>query len=216
MSQLTDMKGAIFDLDGTLLDSMPVWQQLAASYLRKNGFIPKENLWENLKALSLSQGITYLKENYEINKTDKMIEQELNKSIERSYLNEIPLKKGVRAYLELLKELGISMCIATATDKHLARVSLKRLDALRYFSEIFTCQELGCGKDTPFIFESALQSLQIAKKDAYVFEDALHAATTARNAGFRVIGVYDESAKADWEKLKKVAEKSIFSMEELV
>ncbi|MEA4988168.1 MAG: HAD family phosphatase [Anaerovorax sp.] len=216
MNKPMNMNGIIFDMDGTLVDSMPLWNNVASSYLRKKGYLPESNLWEALKFLSLSQGVTYIKEKYHLPETKEEIEMGINQTIEHSYFYEIPLKTGVRRYLQLLHEHQIPMCVATATDKYLAEASLKRLDVLQYFKGILSCQEVGCGKDDPAIFESARELLQTEKKRTYVFEDALHAGITAKNAGFKVIGVYDESAKDDWEELKKVADQSIISMEELV
>ncbi|WP_324824047.1 HAD family phosphatase [Sinanaerobacter sp. ZZT-01] len=216
MNSLINIKGVIFDMDGTLLDSMPVWNQVAASYLRKKGYQPEPNLWEQLKFLSLTQGVAFIKKQYGLIETNEEIEKEINLIIEDSYFNEIPMKPGVKAYLQLLRSHDIPMCVATATDKYLAEACLKRLNIQHYFKTIVTCQEVGCGKDTPAIFEKALDSLGTVKGETYVFEDALHAAITAKHAGFRVIGIYDASAEGDWEALRKIADKSIFSMEELL
>lgn len=216
MNKLKDIDGVIFDLDGTLLDSMPIWNHVASSYLRKKGYIPEPNLWEALKFLSLAQGVTFIKEKYHLPETNEEIEVGINQTIEHSYFHEIPFKAGVKRYLQMLHKYQIPMCIATATDKYLAEASLKRLNVLHYFKGILTCQEVGCGKDNPTIFESARELLQTDKKRTYVFEDALHAGITAKNAGFKVIGVYEESAKDDWEELKKIADQSILSMEDLV
>ncbi|WP_206459205.1 HAD family hydrolase [Anaerovorax sp. IOR16] len=216
MNKPMNMNGVIFDMDGTLLDSMPIWNNVASSYLRKKGYEPEPNLWEALKFLSLSQGVAYIKEKYLLPETNEEIETGINQTIEYSYFNKIPLKAGVEPYLQMLHKYRIPMCVATATDKYLAEASLKRLDILQYFKGILTCQEIGCGKDDPTIFESARELLQTDKKRTYVFEDALHAGITAKNAGFKVIGVYEESAKDDWEELKKIADQSILSMEELV
>jgi len=216
MDSLINIKGVIFDMDGTLLDSMPVWNQVAASYLIKKGYQPEANLWEQLKFLSLAQGVTFIKKQYGLLETNEEIEKEINLIIENSYFNEIPMKPGVKTYLQLLRSCDVQMCVATATDKYLAEACLKRLHIRHYFKAVMTCKEVGRGKDTPAIFEKALDCLGTLREETYVFEDALHAAITAKNAGFRVVGVYDATAEGDWDTLRKIADRSIFSMEELL
>ena len=197
--------GAIFDLDGTLLDSMSIWKTVGEDYLRTLGIEPDGNLKETLKTMSLLQAGEYLKQQYGIAATVEEIMQGVNSLVEHFYTEEAPLKAGVADFLEALSHRGVRMCIATATDRHLARAALARNGILKYFGEIFTCTSVGCGKDQPDIFEAALAFLGTPKMQTLVFEDALHAAQTAKGAGFCVAAVLDSTEECQAE-LKALAD----------
>ena len=148
-----NIKCAIFDFDGTLFDSMFIWDQM----------------------------------------------------IEHFYLSEILPKPGVCEFLEHMKKAGISMCIATASERYQIEAALKRCGMSQYFDAIFTCSEIGHGKEEPFIFRQAMEVCGAERNTTVVFEDAFHAALTARRDGFSVIAVYDESEKYQ-EEIRRLAD----------
>lgn len=209
------LKGAIFDLDGTLLDSMGAWDTIGEEYLLTKGYTPPPNLWETLKTLSLLQAAVYFQEEHGLQESAEEIMAQINALIEAKYFKEIPFKPTALAFIKRLDRLGVKMCIATATDRHLVEAAMKRLGALEYFCGIITCTEVGCGKDRPLIYERALELLDTKKEETLVFEDALHAVETAKSAGFLVVGVHDASADGDWEQIKKTADRHVHSFEEL-
>lgn len=108
------------------------------------------------------------------------------------------------------------MCVATATDESLVKACLKRLGLLEYFKEIFTCRNVGAGKEQPDIYEAALQRLGTLKEKTFVFEDVLHAVKTAKQAGFPVAALYDESSREDWKEIMGLADISAVSMGEFI
>ena len=116
---MQNIKGAIFDLDGTLLDSMSVWRNMAADYLKSQNVTPKDDLFDVVRAMSLADTTVYFREEYGILKTDEQISAEINANVEYFYNNVAANKDFVIEYLELLKQKGVKMCIATATDNHL-------------------------------------------------------------------------------------------------
>ena len=203
------IEGIIFDLDGTLLDSMKVWDSIGEDYLLSLGIKPRENLKEVFKDMSLIQSAQYYQQHYHVNKTIDEIIDGINKLIEDFYINKVQLKKGARAFLEELSRKNIKMIIATATDKYLVDAALLRLGIREYFIGVLTCNEVGYGKDKPVIFEEALRRLNTNKLRTVVFEDAVYAIKTAKEAGFIVSGVYDES-----EDQKLVKELSDFYIKE--
>lgn len=198
------IKGAIFDLDGTLLDSMSMWDNVGEQYLCSIGIRPKEGLSAILKDMSLQQGAEYMKKTYGVEKTSDEIIAGINAIVECFYTSKAQLKDGAAEFLQYLTERGVKMCIATATDKYLVEAALSRLGARAYFSEIFTCNGVGHGKDEPHIYEAACKRLGTSKESTLVFEDAAHAIETAKAAGFPVAGVFDASE----ENQKKVQELS--------
>lgn len=185
------IKGAIFDLDGTLLDSMFIWDTIGEEYLRTLGKEPHENLKETFMTLTLEEAAEYYREHYEVTLSVKEIVDGVNAMVEGIYRTKVTPKSGVMGYLRLLKENGVKMCVATVTDRYLVEETLQRLGMLHYFSEIFTCAEIGYGKDKPIIYRKALEHLGTAKEETCVFEDSLFALKTAKADGFPTVGVYD-------------------------
>lgn len=207
--------GAIFDLDGTLLDSMFIWDTIGGDYLRSLGIEPREDLNKTFKSMSLLQAVKYYRSEYGVTLSTDELMSGVNRMIESYYYHDVKSKTGIKYVLERLKTLGVRMCIATATDRHLAEAALRRNGILDYFSEIFTCTEVGSGKDTPGIFNRALAHLGTPKQATLVFEDALYAVTTAKKAGFTVVGVYDESEAEHSSEIKALADIYINSFAEM-
>ena len=217
------IKGAIFDLDGTLLDSMSVWDTFGADYLRSLGKEPRENLTEVFKTFTLEQSAEYYRAHYGVTLSVGEIVSGVNRMIEGYYRNEAELKKGADVFVKSLYDRGVRMCVATVTDRYLAEAALERLGIRRYFSEIFTTAEVGHDKTTAHIYRAALAHLGTEKSETVVFEDAYHALMTAKRDGFTVAAVYDRhetrrvemKAEADyyvsdyerfaWKKAKKTA-----------
>lgn len=187
------IKGAVFDFDGTLFDSMPVWEQAGAVYLHAIGKEPEETLAERLRTMSLAQSAAYLKEAYEIGQTVEEIVAGINRTIEDAYRYELLPKEGVTAFLEKLKKEQVVMGIATASERLLIEAALKRCHMEQYFSQIFTCFEVGYGKERPDIFRCAMEQLHLNRKNLLIFEDAYHAIHTAKKDGFLVAAVADAS-----------------------
>ena len=124
--------GAVFDMDGTILDSMGFWSDAGANFLKIRGIIPPSDLLEVLTPLSLAQTVVYLKKQFHLPESEEAIADEFNQMVEHRYLNEFPAKRDVLPFLEKLRSLGIPMCVATATDRYLAEAALKRLDMFQY------------------------------------------------------------------------------------
>ena len=199
------LKGAIFDFDGTLVDSMFIWDTIGEDYLRLLGKEPHEDLKETFMTLTLEEAAEYYRTHYGVTLSVKEIVDGVNTMVEGIYRTRVALKQGVADFLAQLKENGIRMCIATVTDRYLVEETLDRLGILPYFSEIFTCAEVGYGKDKPIIYRKALEHLDTAKNETYVFEDSLFALKTAKADGFTTVGVYDRHENRQ-DNLKNLAD----------
>ena len=200
------MKAAIFDVDGTLLDSMSVWEDIGERYLASQNITAEKNLRATLHTMSLEQGATWMKEKYQLDKSISQIIEEVLKIVSDFYRFEAPLKPGVKKTLEWFKERNIQMTVATSGNRELTEAALARNGILDYFEQIYTCTETGAGKDEPLIYLKAAESMQAEPNETLVFEDALHAAETAKKAGFVVIGVYDEENRKNISKMKEVCD----------
>lgn len=185
------ISGMIFDFDGTLFDSMYIWETAGEKYLRSVGKEPQKDLQEVLKFMSLLQSAEYIKENYNIPLSVKEILSGINPTVENFYFHTVEPKQGVIKWLEELAEKKIKMCIATATDRYQVEAALTRCGMRRYFTEIFTCTEVGRGKDEPLIFRKALEHLGTDRNSTAVVEDAFYALRTAKSDGFMTVAVYD-------------------------
>ena len=210
------LQSAIFDMDGTLLDSMPIWKGLGAAMLRDLGFTPDAALEAKLKTLSLRDGVAYCKEHYHLPQTEEELIGRVVGRVADFYQNEVQAKPGVEKFLSLLKMEGVWMYVATATDRPLAEAALRHAGIDHYFRGLITVAEVGVGKrDSAEIYERAMRRLQSNKKDTVVFEDAFHAIRTAKAAGFRVAAVYDASEEANQPAIREMADYYIRSFEEM-
>lgn len=185
------IQGMIFDFDGTLFDSMSVWDGAAENYLASIGRVAAEDLQSVLKPMSLYQSAAYIREKCRIPNSVQEIMTGINRTVEGFYFHSIEPKPGVCAFLEALSLKGMRMCIATAADRYQVTAALKRCGMDRHFSEIMTCTEVGCGKDQPVIFREAMAHLGTDRSNTLILEDAWHAVRTAKEDGFLVAGVYD-------------------------
>lgn len=191
------IRGAIFDVDGVLLNSMPVWENLGELYLRRLGIEAEKDLGTRLYTMSLEESAKYLIGQYRLDKTPEQVIAEVNLEVKDFYKNRVPLKEGARQYLSELKERGVPMVIATTGDRKNAEAALKRLKVFQFFQGIFTCSEIGSGKNEPDIYYTAALQMDTEPSQTWVFEDAFHAIRTAKQAGFRTVGVYDKANDRD-------------------
>ncbi|MDD7113816.1 MAG: bifunctional hydroxymethylpyrimidine kinase/phosphomethylpyrimidine kinase [Lachnospiraceae bacterium] len=200
------LRGAIFDMDGTLLDSMPVWDHAGEQYLESLGIIPEEDLSRKLATFSMMEGAVYMKEKYDLPFQCEEIIDGVKDIVRECYHEKVPLKPGVREFLSKLKRFDIPMTVATATDLDLAEAALKRTGIDSYFTKVVTCQEAGTGKSQPDIFHLARSYMKTEIEDTWVFEDALHAVKTAKQAGYPVCALYDEANEAELEEIQRLSD----------
>ena len=209
------LQSAIFDMDGTLLDSMPMWRSRASTLVLSHGVTPPSGLDRQVSPLSLREGAAYCKEICGLPGTVEELERQLWDQILDYYSHHVRPKPGLVRFLSVLKMEGVWMYVATATDRPLAETALKTAGIDGFFRGIITSREAGQEKrDGPESYERALRRLRSTKKDTVVFEDALYARTTARAAGVRTAAVCDPSEAAQ-EEMRRLAEYYIQSFEEL-
>jgi len=185
------LKGAIFDFDGTLFDSMFIWDTAGETYLRSLGRELEADLRKTLKPMSLRQSAEYLRARYGLALSYEEICDGVNRTVEDFYFHKAQPKPGVIDLLKELRRRKMKMCVATASDRYQAEAALSRCAMGHYFDGLLTCTEVGSGKDEPFIYRKAMEKLGAARHDTVVFEDAYHGALTAKTDGFWVAGVYD-------------------------
>lgn len=200
------IKGAVFDVDGTLLDTMGIWEEAGARYLKSIGKTPEERLGREMASMTMEEGARYMKEHYRLHENVHSIVRGVLDIVRDFYVYEAQMKPGAAEFLKKLSERGILIAAATSGDRELVQAAFERLGIARYFEEIFTCSEVGAGKTEPLIYERAAGRLGCRPEETCVFEDVLYAVQTACRAGFRTIGVYDRYSEGEKEQIKEMSE----------
>ena len=182
------MNYSIFDVDGTILDSMEVWNTLASQYVQSLGMAPEKNLDEIVSDMSLEQSATYLKNHYKINKQEERIISEVLNFISDFYEYEVNLMPGFKEFISHYDSMNV---IGTSCDEELVKIALNRLAVLNYFEDIITCSKVNKSKNDPDFYLACAQVLKQRPKDIVVFEDADYCIDVARKVGFKVIKIKD-------------------------
>lgn len=209
-------KYSIFDMDGTLLDSMPAWHNIGKEYLSFLNITPPKNLNEIIAPMSLEESAEYFIERFKINLSVKEIISGVKSLIGDKYKYELKLKPYVKEYLEKLKKDGVIMCVATASPLKLAATALERNGVLEYFTFIASCDEVGVGKNKPDIYYLAASRLNAEPQEIAVYEDADFALITAREAGFYTVGVYEDCFSHKRKDIELISNSYIESFKEVI
>jgi len=187
------IQGAIFDLDGTLLDSMYIWDNLAIVYLESLGIKPRHDAKPVYDTYGYRGAVDFLKNEYGVEVTREKYMEGVRAILQQYYEEETLPKPGIPEFLERMKQNDVKMIIATATFEGMVEPAMKRLGLDGYFSGILTCQGLGTHKTEPLIYREALKNLGTEKAKTPVYEDAHYAAKTVKEDGFVLIGISDEN-----------------------
>ena len=208
------IRGIIFDIDGVLLDSLGIWDDLGARYLMRIGVEPEEGLSEILFSMSMEQGASYLNEHYNLQKSDAEVHMGLSQMLEDFYFNEVLPKPGAKEFLEFVKAKGIKITAATSSPRIHIEKALERNGMLIFFEKIFTNSEVGASKHSPEIYNMAAAYLGTKPSETLVLEDSLYALRTAKNAGFATVGVCDMKGESDQEGVRNTGDHYVMEMTE--
>ena len=205
------MKGAIFDLDGTLLDSSSVWEDIDKRFLSERGLVMPGGYIEALSSMSFIEAARYTIRLFSLSDTPEELVSVWKKMAEDAYRHDIKLKQGAEEYLKALHSNGVLIAAATDLAYDTASTSLENNGVLGFFRRIATTSEVGKDKRFPDVYLSASSALGLDPDECEVYEDILTGIRTARKAGFHTVAVYDDASSIDWEKMKAEADRSIDS-----
>ena len=214
-----NIKAAIFDMDGTLVDSLFLWDVLwsdfGEKYLNDKNFTPSVEDDKKVRTLPLKDAMLLIHNNYKLGESGEELLAFANALMIDFYANRVELKDGVREFLENCKNNGVKMCVASATAPDLINVAMKHCDIEKYFSKVFSCGAIGKGKECPDIFLLAKDYLGTSIEDTWVFEDSLVAIETATSIGMKTVGIYDKFNYGQ-DKIKEIATEYIAPSETLL
>lgn len=205
---IKSLRGAIFDMDGTLIDSLMlwniIWKKFGDSFCGGNKFLPSDIDDKKVRTMTLKDAMYYIHMQYSIGKSGDELLEEANKIMIEFYSNEVKLKDGVKEFLEYCHVSGVKMCIASASDVNLIKIAAEHCNIAKYFKAILSCAQIGKGKDKPDIYIKALECLGTKPDETCIFEDSHVAIETADKLGIKTVGIYDKY-NYDQDKIKKIA-----------
>ena len=191
------IRGIAFDIDGTLLDSTGVWDDLGVRYLASLGVQAEPGLEERLFVLTLDEGVAYLREHYGLAQSAGQVRQGISVVLEGFYREEVRLKPGAESLVHALRDAGVRMVLTTAGDPVLGRAALERLGIWDCFERLLSCDAYATTKAEPTIYRMAAEALGLPPREVLVVEDTLQALRCASEAGFPTCAVEDEASEAD-------------------
>ncbi|MGN0773317.1 MAG: HAD family hydrolase [Candidatus Ventricola sp.] len=212
---LESMKAAIFDMDGTLIDSMGEWRKLNCSFVRDHGVELTPEQEKDLYSMSGMMVVNYVREKFGIQVEFDTLLERSTVLMEPAYRAGVPLKPGAGAYLKRLRARGVKCVLCTATPSRLALIALNRMGLVSDLDFIFSTDMTGGSKGDPAFFDRLCALIGEKKEDCVMFEDALYAMQGARVAGLGVIGITDATNEPDREKIRAVCDRVIDSYDEL-
>lgn len=206
------LQGAIFDMDGTLVDSLglfdELWPAIGKAYFNRADYRPEETVDAAIRTMTIAEAVPYILRSCHISATEQELLALMEGKVVDYYRDKVQLKPDIRALLDHLRQSQVRMCVASASHPELIWMTLRRCGIDGYFQAVISCCEIGCGKDKPDVYQKALETLGTAPADTAVFEDSYVALETAASLGLYTVGIYDPN-NYQQERLKKASRQYI-------
>lgn len=216
MKRLEQQAGYLFDLDGTLLDSMGVWEQIDVDFLTRRNIPVPEDYAQAIAPMGFRRAAEYTIARFGFSQTPEEIMEEWHQMAVEQYAHHLSLKPGAKAYLEELKQQGKPLAVVTASYPELYQPALQRGGVLDLFDTIVTVNQVPRGKGFPDIYLEAAKRIQVPPQQCTVFEDITQGIQGAKAADCLAVAVYDPANQSQWPQTQALADLSIRSFEELL
>lgn len=216
MINFCDFPAVIFDLDGTLVDSMGMWAEIDIEYLARYGITPPEHLQREIEGFRWSETAEYFKKRFHLRDSIEEIGADWLNMARDKYLHEVPLKNGVREYLSFLKKQECHIAIASSNYLNLIEDVLRGRGIRDYFDEITTCDDVSAGKPDPSVYLVTAEKMKVQPSDCLVFEDIPAGIMAGKNAGMTVIAVQDTYSQGMENEKRILADGFISDYRELL
>ncbi|MBQ3110881.1 MAG: HAD family phosphatase [Clostridia bacterium] len=210
-----DFKGVIFDMDGTILDSIRVWDKIDVDYLNARGIAVPEDYARTISTMTGVECAKYSIKRFNLTDSVEALIKEWDERALFEYANNLELKAGAKAYIERLKERGIKIALATSSSKTLYEAALRHTGVYHLFDAFVSTDETGISKRDPHVYVYAAEKLGLNITDCVIFEDVPTAVKTAKTTGAKVVCMHDERWDAFKAEMETVADKYIYSFDEL-
>ena len=216
MKRLKQQKGYLFDLDGTLLDSMGVWEQIDVDFLTRRNIPVPEDYAQAIAPMGFRRAAEYTIARFGFSQSPEEIMEEWHQMAVEQYAHHLSLKPGAKEYLEELKQQSKPLAVVTASYPELYQPALERGGVLDLFDTIVTVNQVPRGKGFPDIYLEAAKRIQVPPQQCAVFEDITQGIQGAKAADCLAVAVYDSANRGQWDQTKALADLSICSFEELL
>ena len=210
-----EIKGVIFDLDGTLLDSMWYWDRFGEEFLAERGKTPLPDFRDKYYVYSTAATAEMIVEDYGLSETPEQVIQGMMDTAARFYRDRVQPKPFALDFMDKLNKAGVKMALATATEHMLVDIAVSRFGLDRYLSGIVTCTDVNASKTVPDVYLRALESVGSPVTETAVFEDALIAASSAKRAGFYTVGIYDGTAASNEKAMRNLCDEYIYDFSQV-
>ena len=213
---MKDFKCALFDLDGTLLDSTDVWHEVDEEFFAERGLVLPKDYAKTISPMGFKGAAYYTIEKFGLNETPLQVMTQWHEMAQKKFAESVRLKPLVKEYLELLKDRGTRLCIVTASHEDLFVPSLEHNGVFHLFDSITTIQEVERGKGFPDIYLKAAEKNSFPVEDCAVFEDIYEGIKGAKSGGFYTVAVYDKNSAEDEKKIREISDEYIYSFSEFL
>lgn len=199
MKKIENIKLFLFDLDGTILDSLKIWNDIDLLFFKNHNLIMGEDYHIAIAPLTLEETATYTKNTYKLDIDEEQIMKEWSDLAIKEYAENVNLKKGVKEFLDYLKNKNVHLAIATSCNEEMFKPCLERYGIVSYFEHFYTSQNLKINKSNTNFFKEILNEYKIEPDQILFFEDSLASMKCAKSLGFNIVAVMDKK----WEKQKE-------------